>query len=891
MNWNAGRTTSTSPREYTVTGMALLLAALLFISIGWSGHGGQPLASPDIDVPLPDQSLAFVPNKGQAGAPVQYEIRRPDSRLFFTNESIAVVLPAGDATAGGVVEIAFVAADMSTIAPGVAQDGVVNFFVGNDPARWQPAIPTYASITYPTLYPGISLEYGGDSGLLKGTFVLAPGSDPAQIRWQYAGGSPILANDGTLVVRDPASNKELLSETAPIAWQTVNGSRASVEAAYRLHDNGTVGFALGAYDRSLPLVIDPTIVYSSYLGGSLGECGFGECSIASDAAGNIYVAGSVNSRDFPLLNASYDFCGRPPGGDISGCSGESMFVSKFNADGTLAYSTYFGSSSAGESLTGIAADADGKVYVTGSGALDPRDPQDNPFGFPVVGANAQDCVLNNAGTDCTSIDAFTSWFDESGSLYFSTFISGGAGREDAGHIAVDPSGNVYVTGQTESNDFPTTTAVFQPASGGDDDVYIVKYAADGSIVYSSYLGGDSGEGVGAIAADSSGNAYVVGGTGSANFPLANPFCTESCSGPYLSKISADGSQLLFSTRFQESINTANARAVGVDGAGNIYMGGYGVSAVEAYVLKLSNDGSQLLYETVLDGFGSVGELAVDDQGRVYATGTIDPASSRTRPFVAVLNSRGQLISSIEPEGDEDTESGIDIDIDNSGGIYLIGTTSSNDFPVTDGSGGTLPAYDSTLDGDFDVFVTKLVLTNTISGTASPNGTSFESLGDEANLTVNFPTGGLESAAEVTIENAAIDPLAPAGDSRFAFLADLFTLEAEQGGLAVDAFDDGAGGYRIVINYSAEVEQALAELDLQESELNLFFQPDSNTVGPDAPLPGEAGFAESGYTSLLPCTTCSVNTDSNRISVPFNRTGSFIVGIQAPSKVYLPFVQR
>jgi hypothetical protein len=837
-----------------------------------------------VDVPLSDQSLAFVPNMGQVGSQVQYEIRRPDSRLFFADNAIGVVLPATDSTPGSVVRLEFAGADMATIAPGETSGGVVNYFVGNDPQQWHEGIPTYDSVTYPALYPGISLEYGGQAGLLKGTFVVQPGSDPAQIRWRYAGGTPALAGDGSLLVSDPASGAELLTETAPVAWQTVDSERVTVAASYVLHDNGTVGFALGAYDRSLPLVIDPTIVYSTYLGGSAGECSFGECSIATDAAGNIYVAGSVGSRDFPLLNPSYDFCGREPGGDIGGCSGGSMFVTKFNADGTLGYSTYFGSSSAGESLTGIAADDAGKIYVTGSGALTERDPDTTKYAFPVVGANAQGCVPEGS-TNCASIDAFTSWFDASGSLYFSTFISGGEDREDAGHIAVDPSGNVYVTGATESSDFPASAGAFQPAyGGGGDDVYIVKYAPDGSIIYSSYLGGSAGEGVGAIAADSSGNAYVVGGTGSADFPVANPFCTESCSGPYVSKISADGSQLLFSTRFQEAINTSSANAVGVDAAGNIYVGGFGVPVIDAYVLKLSSEGSQLLYETELDGLDSVGELAVDEQGRVYATGTIDSASGAVqRAYMAALNSSGQLIGSIELDGQEDFDSGIDIDIDGIGGIYLIGVTGSSDFPTTDGTGGTLPAYDSTLDGDIDVFVMKLMLSETVSGTVSAGaGATFALENDSTDTEIEFLPGALSSDADVTLEDFGLAPLeSQSDDNPFSILFDLFSLEGQQGGTNVDVFEGDDDVFQVTITYSEAVESALADLGLQERDLNLYFNPDAlptNNSG-NVVLPGEEGFPYSGYTSLLPCDGCSLDTDANTITVLLNQTGSFMLGVQ------------
>jgi hypothetical protein len=182
---------SISRQTWTVA--AVLLAALLLVSAGWFVQHGPRFAFEVADVPLPDQSLAFIPNIGQAAPQVQYEVQRPDGRFFFTKNAVAVALPTTDSRPSRVVELAFAGADMATIEPGATHSAVINSFVGNDPVQWQRGVPTYDSVTYPALYPGISLEYGGHEGMLKGTFVVAPGSDPAQIRWHYTSGTPALA--------------------------------------------------------------------------------------------------------------------------------------------------------------------------------------------------------------------------------------------------------------------------------------------------------------------------------------------------------------------------------------------------------------------------------------------------------------------------------------------------------------------------------------------------------------------------------------------------------------------------------------------------------------------------------------------------------------------------
>jgi hypothetical protein len=198
------------------------------------------------------------------------------------------------------------------ITSGEEMPGKVNYFLGENPSNWHTNVPTYASIKYTNLYPGIDLKYGGTIGQLKGTYVVAAGADPSSIKWRYEGVDSISVDaNGNLQVRltssDPSTNAGdvatsqplIITEQAPLAWQEIAGQKREVGARFSIAQDGSIAFALNDYDSAYPLIIDPYITFGTYLGGIGSDAGFG---VALDTSGNIYVAGLAESTNFPIRN-------------------------------------------------------------------------------------------------------------------------------------------------------------------------------------------------------------------------------------------------------------------------------------------------------------------------------------------------------------------------------------------------------------------------------------------------------------------------------------------------------------------------------------------------------------------------------------------------------------
>src|SRR5207245_161982 len=313
------------------------------------------------------------------------------------------------------------------------QPGHVNYFIGNDPAKWRTDVPTYGKVRYAGVYPGVDLVYYGNQKQVEFDFVLSAGADPAQIALAFEGATRLaIAESGDLELTVDAG-KLLLR--APYVYQEQGAARQRVPARYRLLGADRVSLDVDAYDASRPLVVDPVLVYATYLGGSGADYGF---SIAVDGSGNAYVAGQTSSTDFPTTAGSYKASvnDTPP-------STNDGFVTKLNAAGTArVYSTYLG----------------------------------------------------------------------------------GSGGDLALAIAVDTSGNAYVTGWTTSSDFPTTQGAFQTALAGALNAYVTKLNSSGSaLVFSTYLGGSVDDRAFSIAVDGFGNSYLTGQTTSQNFPVVNGF--------------------------------------------------------------------------------------------------------------------------------------------------------------------------------------------------------------------------------------------------------------------------------------------------------------------------------------------------------------------------------
>jgi hypothetical protein len=520
--------------------------------------------------------------------------------------------------------------------------GRSHYFLGNDPGRWRKDIRHYAKVKMDSVYPGIDLIFYGTGRQLEYDFLLAPGADPSGIRFAVGGAAASRLTSAGDLELGLAEGSVILQ--APVAYQEFEGQRHAVSARFSIADHDEVGFVIGAYDASRPLVIDPVLQYSTYLGGGSGvdksDWGFG---IAVDNAGNAYVAGQAEPADFPTTDGAFDRVG-----------GFAGFVTKFDPNGALVYSTFLGGSGYSTEARAIAVDSTGHAYVTG---------QTGRTDFPTTpGAFQTSCAPGGSPYGCN--DAFVVKLNPEGSgLVYSTYLGGpsdpatlGAyGNETGNGIAIDAEGNAYVTGLTRSNGFPVTANAFQKTwAGGWADVFVAKLNASGSaLVYATYLGGTGGTLHGdeayAIAVDGQSHAYVTGMTTSADFPTTAGAFRPTWSGypnGFISKLNADGSALDYSTYLvgPGSGRVYGGRGIALDGAGNAYVtGGQAESGfpttpgvfqpectptglcADAFVLKLNTTGTALVWSTYLGGTaGETGHaIALDAQGHVYVTGQTD----------------------------------------------------------------------------------------------------------------------------------------------------------------------------------------------------------------------------------------------------------------------------
>ncbi len=664
--------------------------------------------------------ISFEANRGQTDSRVDFLSRGSNYSLFLTSTEAVAVLRNGTSGDSSVLRMELVGGNPRPSVEGQEpRSGRSNYFIGNDPAQWHTGVPSFARVKYGDVWPGIDLVYHGSQRQLEYDFIVAPHADPEPIRLSFQGTREMRVDgNGDLVLQ--LSGGELRNRK-PVAYQEIDGVKSIVSASYVIDSGNTVAFRLGAYDPAVALVIDPTVVYSTYLGGSGYDNAFG---IAVDAAGNAYVTGFTRSTDFPTTAGAFQTTN----------PGVIAFVTKLNPAGSgLVYSTYLG----GGTADAITVDAAGNAYV--AGRTDSTD-------FPTTAGAFQ---TTNAG-----ITAFVTKLNPAGSgLLYSTYL-GGSGDDSASGIAVDAAGNAYVTGFTLSTDFPTTAGAFQTVNpGGVSGVsaFVTKLNPAGSgLLYSTYLGGSStqsgltqsGNG---IALGAAGNAYVTGYTVSTNFPTtAGAFQTTFAGGDgylgdaFVTKLNPAGSGLLYSTYLGGS-GADSASGIAVDAAGNAYVTGtthstdFPITAGafqatnhggprDAFVTKLNPAGSGLLYSTYLGGSRDDGArgIAVDAAGNAYVTGptsatdfpTTAGASQTTfaggdgylgDAFVTKFNPAGSGLLYSTYLGGSVGEVSSGIAIDAAGNAYVTGETPSTNFPTTDG------AFQTTYAGVVDVFVTKLAL--------------------------------------------------------------------------------------------------------------------------------------------------------------------------------------
>jgi beta-propeller repeat-containing protein len=558
------------------------------------------------------------------------------------------------------------------------------------------------------VYPGIRLTLDGGAEGVTYRFDFAPGVEPSVIRMRYDGVEEVTVKEGGGALRIHAGGRAL-REDGLRCYQETSGSQREVSCAYRVARVGDggyeVAFDIAGYDHSRGLVVDPIIAWSSYLGGYWGDVGYG---VAADGSGNVYVTGSTWSSDFPT-SGGFD-------GSLGGVGTYDAFVTKVDASGsTLAWSSYLGGSFDDKGY-GIAVDGSGNVYVTGStestnfptsGGFDTSDDgfgseafltkvdasgstlawssylggshPDVGYGVAVDGSGNVYVTGSTTSSDFpvsggfdTSYgglgleDAFVTKVDASGStLAWSSYL-GGSDYDEGYGIAIDGSGNVYVTGSTKSSDFPASGGVDTSHGGGVYDAFVTKVDASGStLAWSSYLGGSAGDGGKGIAVDGSGSVYVIGGTNSFDFPTSGGFGTSygGSGDAFVTKVDASGSTLAWSS-FLGGNNSDEGSGVAVDGSGNVYVTGW----------------------TRSPDFPTSGGFDTS-YGGVYDA------------FVAKVNAAGSSLAWSSYLGGSDYDVGQGIAVDGSGTVYVTGSTSSADFPT---SGG----FDTSL-GISDAFVTRI----------------------------------------------------------------------------------------------------------------------------------------------------------------------------------------
>lgn len=443
-------------------------------------------------------------------------------------------------------------------------DGRVNYFLGADPKQWITDVPTYRRIRYRNVYRGVDVVYYGHGRNLEHDFVVAPGADPRQIRFQFEGSNRIVANgngDLTLTLGDT----ELLWKK-PFVYQTEScGARKRIEASYRILGNGSAGFELGAYDPKRALVIDPEILLATYLGRNGTDIA---SRSAVDSSGNIYITGGTMDGQFPISTGAF----RTSQGALDR---NNVMIAKFRADGgALIYSTYIGGQSSDIGL-GIAVDAGGNIYA--SGVTLSND-------FPVTSGAYQRRPGNASAEEFNRADCFVFKLNSAGNaLLYSTYL-GGQRQDGCTALAVDANGSAYVTGATASNDFPVTEEAFQGQirlglASLSFDGFLTRLNASGSgLVASTFFGGSGSDIPAGMVIDRSGNAYITGATNSTNgFPVsqgvlqpaykqAGPVYRPSVNDGFVLKFSPDGKNLLYGTYLGGGANDV-AYGISVDAQG------------------------------------------------------------------------------------------------------------------------------------------------------------------------------------------------------------------------------------------------------------------------------------------------------------------------------------
>lgn len=709
--------------------MGQIRRGLAALGIGWAatsacaGSGAVVSGRPQVVAEYGRLPLRFEANEGQTDGRVKFLSRGSGFSLFLTDRDAVLSLtkPGGDSKAGDMVQMRLEGANSKSEPEGLEKlPGLVNYMMGNDRSQWHTNVPNYSRVRYAGVYPGVDLVYYGNGQRLEYDFQLAAGADPGAIRLRFNGAQALRL--------DAAGNLEIMAAHgsiafhAPIIYQVVDGNRKPIPGKFKLLAGNSVGFSLGAYDRRKPLTIDPTLVYSTYLGGSNSDT---ISAMVLDGSGNAYLTGTTSSTDFPVTPGAFETTDKD--------ARSSVFVTELNSSGSaLIYSTFLsgtGGASGGDSGESIAVDAAGDAYVTG---------YTYSSDFPTTEGAYQ--TTNNAAA-ASGTTSFVTKLNPTGTgLLYSTFL-GGTVSDYASSIAIDAAGSAYVAGVAFSANYPVTTGAYQTTNKGAADfngtAFVTKLNPTAtSLVYSTFVGGSTdyiSQTSVKVAVNAAGDAYLFGDVGSADFPVtegayqtANKGLTGGGSNLTLTELNATGTKLIYSTFLGGSGAGYRGDApngLKLDSAGNAYLTGTTYEAnfpvtkgafqtankassgslPTGFVSKMNATGTALVYSTFLGGSGAdlATAIAVDSSGDAFITGsarsTDFPVTANAYQttnlaafnngavvFLAELNPAGsaEIYSTYFGGGNSFSDTGYGIALGAGGTVYFAGITSASDFPIT-----------------------------------------------------------------------------------------------------------------------------------------------------------------------------------------------------------------
>ncbi len=595
--------------------------------------------------------------------------------------------------------------------------GKINYFIGNDSTKWHTNLRTFKQIRYKNLYPGVDLVYHGNQGPTEYDLVVNPeahnsvSSPLTQIQFTIEGADKLeLSPEGDLLVHTPMG---ILKEKSPVSYQMKNGIKQTLSSHFTLTSDNTFAFNIPQYDKTQSLVIDP-LIYSTFLGGSDDEKAFG---LTVDSIGNAYVVGETRSTDFPTTTGTYD-------NTYNGLW--DCFVIKVNTINIeMIYSSYIGGDDNDQAYS-LSIDGFGRVYITG---------YTESSTYPIT-IGSYDNSYNGGG------DSFITKFNTSGSaLIYSTYL-GGINSDEAGCIALDSSGNIYVAGRTYSPNFPTTVGTFNRTLNGTEDCFITKLNEGGSdLIYSTYLGGSGnpdGESILGVIVDILNRVYVTGFTNSSDFPTTpNSYDCTYNGGNYdafISRLNINGTGIEYSM-FLGGNNWDCASDIAIDSIGNVYITGGTLSTNfptsmnsfdttyngddDVFLIKINPDLSEIIYATLIggssweDGYA----IAIDNDGDAYITGRTGSLNYPTTNdaiycenqgycdvFVSKVNQYGTELLYSTYLGGSNWDQGNSIAIDFNKDIILTGYSKSTEFPMVN------YPYDPINSGTMcDSFLTKISL--------------------------------------------------------------------------------------------------------------------------------------------------------------------------------------